>query len=222
LGTSFLFIKSKHIHLAYLKMSGLAAVRSTNIYMVDNLNLDIQWVNQIAQQKQFALSKLYDRYAKTIYSLAYRRLGSAEESEEVVADVFVQVWRLADRYDPARARVETWLLMMARTRIFDRLRNRLKQEKITDTLMLFELPLARPSPCPSEDLEFQERRAIVIAALEKLPSEQFQVLELAYYRGYSHREISERTGIALGTVKTRIRLGLEKLRSALQFYGKSP
>jgi RNA polymerase sigma-70 factor, ECF subfamily len=184
--------------------------------MIDNLNLDIQWVYQISQKKQVALSKLYDRYAKTIYSLAYRRLGSAEESEEVVADVFIQVWRLANRYDPSRARVETWLLMMARTRIFDRLRQRLKQEKITDTLILLELPLSHPSPCPSEDLELQERRAIVIAALEQLPPEQFQALELSYYRGYSHREISEYTGIALGTVKTRIRLGLEKLRSALQ------
>lgn len=184
--------------------------------MVDNLKLDIQWVSQIAQQRQLALSKLYDRYARTIYVLAYKRLGSVEESEEVVADVFMQVWRLADRYDPSRSRVETWLLMMARSRIFDRLRNRLQQERVADSLILLEVPVIRNSPCPSEDLELQERRSIVIAALRQLPPEQFQVLELSYYRGYSHREISEQTGMALGTVKTRIRLGIEKLRSILE------
>ena len=184
--------------------------------MVNDPDSEIQWVYQIAQQNQLALSKLYDRYARIIYSSAYRSLGNAEESEEVVMDVFTQVWRSADRYDAAKARVDTWLFMMARSRTFDRLRNRQRKEKVADAVMVFEVSTICLSPTPGEDAEIRERRSTVIAALETLPPEQRQVLELAYYGGYSHREIAEQTGMALGTVKTRIRLGLEKLRSALQ------
>ena len=184
--------------------------------MVNDPDSEIQWVYQIAQQDQLALSKLYDRYAQIIYSSAYRSLGNAEESEEVVMDVFTQVWRSADRYDAAKARVDTWLLMMARSRTFDRLRSRQRKEKVVDAVMGFEVSMRCLSPTPCEDAEIQERQLIVIAALETLPPEQRQVLELAYYGGYSHREIAEQTGMALGTVKTRIRLGLEKLRSGLQ------
>lgn len=186
--------------------------------MVNDPDSEIQWVYQIAQQDQLALSQLYDRYARIIYSSAYRSLGNAEESEEVVMDVFTQVWRSADRYDATKARVDTWLLMMARSRTFDRLRSRQRKEKVADAVMGFEVPTICLSPTPCEDAEIQERQSTVIAALETLPPEQRQVLELAYYGGYSHREIAEQTGMALGTVKTRIRLGLEKLRSALQLW----
>lgn len=173
-------------------------------------------IHQIAQQNQTALSQLYDRYARLIYSIAYRSLGSAEESEELVMDVFAQVWRTADRYDASKARVDTWLLMMTRSRICDRLRRRQRWGKVTDALMVFEAPIEKTSPAPDADLELAERRTTVITALASLPPEQRQVIELAYYSGLSHREIAEQTGLAIGTVKTRIRLGLEKLRSALQ------
>jgi RNA polymerase sigma factor (sigma-70 family) len=183
--------------------------------MVD-FNAEQQWVHRIAQQDQAALSHLYDRYARLIYSVAYRSLGSAEESEEVVMDVFAQVWRTADRYDGSKSRVDTWLLMMARSRVTDRLRKGQRQGKVTDALLFFEAPMDRNSPNPSDDAELQERRSIVVSALETLPLEQRQVIELAYYAGFSHREIADQTGVAIGTVKTRIRLGLDKLRSALQ------
>ncbi len=178
--------------------------------------LEQQWVHRIAQQDQAALSQLYDRYARLIYSVAYRSLGSEEESEEVVIDVFEQVWRTADRYDGNKSRVDTWLLMIARSRVTDRLRKGQRQGKITDAILTFEAPLNRNAPNPSDAAEIQERRSIVTAALEGLPLEQRQVIELAYYAGLSHREIADQTGVAIGTVKTRIRLGLDKLRSALQ------
>ena len=186
--------------------------------MVNDLDSEIQWVYQVAQQNPVALSKLYDRYAQIIYSSAYRSLGNAEECEEVVMDVFTQVWRTAGRYDASKARVDTWLLMMARSRTFDRLRSRQRKEKVADAVMTFEVPTTCLSPTPCENAEIQERQSIVTAALDTLPLEQRQVLELAYYAGYSHREIAVETGMALGTVKTRIRLGLEKLRSALQLW----
>ena len=172
-----------------------------------------QWMTQIAQQNQTALSQLYDRYAQIIYSIAYRSLGSVEESEEVLMDVFAQVWRTADRYDQAKARVDTWLFMIARSRIFDRLRSGQRRGKVTDALMAFDVV---DQVLENEDVEISERRELVATAMGKLPIEQRQVLELSYYGGLSHREISDQTGLALGTVKTRIRLGLDKLRSSLQ------
>ena len=172
-----------------------------------------QWMTQIAQQNQSALSQLYDRYAQIIYSIAYRSLGSVEESEEVLMDVFGQVWRTADRYDQAKARVDTWLFMIARSRICDRLRSGQRRGKVRDALIAFD---AVDQILENEDVEISERRAIVSTAMGKLPVEQRQVLELSYYGGLSHREISDQTGLALGTVKTRIRLGLDKLRSSLQ------
>jgi RNA polymerase sigma factor (sigma-70 family) len=176
-------------------------------------NLDEpQWIHRIAQQDQLALSQLYDRYAQIIYSIAYRSLQSVEESEELVMDVFAQVWKSADRYDPTKARVDTWLFMMVRSRVCDRLRSRQRRTKVTDALIAFDqVPTISESP----SVEIAEQRSILISALGTLPIEQRQVLELSYYGGFSHREIAEQTGLAIGTVKTRIRLGLEKLRSAL-------
>jgi RNA polymerase sigma factor (sigma-70 family) len=172
-----------------------------------------QWISRIAQQDQLALSQLYDRYAQIIYSIAYRSLQSAEESEELVMDVFAQVWKTADRYDPAKARVDTWLFMMTRSRVCDRLRSRQRRTKVTDALITFDqVPTITESP----SAEISEQRSVILSALGTLPIEQRQVLELSYYGGFSHREIAEQTGLAVGTVKTRIRLGLDKLRSALQ------
>ena len=172
-----------------------------------------QWINRIAKQDQIALSQLYDRYAKIIYSIAYRSLGSVEESEELVMDVFAQVWRTADRYDQTKSRVDTWLFMITRSRVCDRLRSGQRRGKVTDALIVFD---GVAQTFENEDVECSERRAIVSSAMGTLPIEQRQVLELSYYGGLSHREIADQTGIALGTVKTRIRLGLEKLRSSLQ------
>jgi RNA polymerase sigma-70 factor, ECF subfamily len=172
------------------------------------------WIAKIAAGDQQALGWLYDRYARSLYSLAYKSLGSVEECEELVIDVFAQVWRIADRYDGQRARVDTWLFMMARSRILDRLRRKQRQAKVTDAISLD--PPINEAPGPGVDAEIAERRDHVRSVLTHLPPEQQHVLELAYYQGLSHREIAEHTGLALGTVKTRIRLGLEKLRSALK------
>jgi RNA polymerase sigma-70 factor, ECF subfamily len=177
---------------------------------------EVQLIARIVEQDQVALSQLYDRYARVIYAVAYKSLGSVEECEEVVLDVFAQVWRSADRYDAKRARVDTWLFMMARSRVLDRLRGRQRRDKVTDAVISLDPPTGKVSPGPAEHVEIVERRAIVVAALEGIPPEQRLVLELSYYQGLSHGEIAAQTGLALGTVKTRIRLGLEKLRVALQ------
>jgi RNA polymerase sigma-70 factor, ECF subfamily len=171
-------------------------------------------IERIIQKDRSALSALYDRFARVVYSVAYRSLGSVEESEEVVMDVFAKIWMTADTYNPAKARVDSWIFMMTRSRILDRLRSKQRRGKLTDAISAFDLPASTADP--SVELEIAERRTEIIAALATLPPEQRQVLEMAYYRGWSHREIAEHTGMALGTVKTRIRLGLEKLRSVPQ------
>jgi RNA polymerase sigma factor (sigma-70 family) len=172
-------------------------------------------VQRIVQRDQTALSELYDRYARIIYAVAFRSLTSVEESEELVIDVFFQVWHSADRYDASRARVDTWIFMIARSRILDRLRTLQRKARIATAETEKENQFTKPSVDPLEDALSLERRAQVWKALRQIPTEQRQVIELAYYQGLSQSEIAAQTGISLGTVKTRIRLGLGKLRIAL-------
>ncbi len=172
-------------------------------------------VEAIGQQNQGALSRLYDRYARVLYTLAYRILGSAEEAEEVVLDVFSKVWINATTYDPSRGRVDHWLFMMARSRALDRLRSRQRRDRVVDVSTQQAQVEPISTPLPEEDLVIQERRDRVQGALAQIPAEQRTVIELAYFSGLSQSEIATQTGLSLGTVKTRTRLGLTKLRTLL-------
>lgn len=178
---------------------------------------DATLLAQIAQQNQVALSALYDRYAKLVYSLAFKSLGSVEEAEEVVLDLFAQVWRIAGRYDPAKGRADSWLLMLARSRLMDRLRALQRSHKViaASRELAKDLPPV-PNNDPFNDALLSERRCQVIAALETLPAEQRLTIELAYYQGLTQREIADQMSVSLGTVKTRIRLGLNKLRMTIE------
>lgn len=177
---------------------------------------DISLVQQITQRKQTALSQLYDRYARVMYAVAFKMLGSVEEAEEAVLDVFAQVWNKADGYRSSRGRVDGWLFMMTRSRALDRLRVRKRHEKVMNaSTEAVRVQPVSPSQGPEEHLLVQDRRDRVLAALAKIPQEQRHVLELAYYDGLSQSEISSQTGLSLGTIKTRVRLGLGKLRCIL-------
>ncbi|MFM2432752.1 MAG: polymerase sigma factor SigK [Cyanobacteriota bacterium] len=183
----------------------------------DARQVEAALIQQIAQQDSAALATLYDRYSRIIYAIALRSLRSAEESEEVVLDVFAQVWRIAERYDSTKSRVDTWLFMMTRSRVLDRLRKRQRRiQSVGEPFESMATQVADGNITPLESAVIQERREQVIMALAALPPEQRSVLELAYYDGLSHSEIAAQTGISLGTVKTRIRLGLNKLRSRLE------
>jgi RNA polymerase sigma-70 factor, ECF subfamily len=177
---------------------------------------DESLVSRISQGDQAAFSIFYDRYARILYSFSMKSLNSREESEEVVLDVFSQVWRIADRYVTSKGRVDTWLFMMTRSRILDRLRKRqrgLPSESVF--IALTEIQSEQFSVDPIEDAVMAERREKVLSALKILPEEQRLVIELAYYQGLSQSEIAQKTGLSLGTVKTRVRLGLSKLKSGL-------
>jgi RNA polymerase sigma-70 factor (ECF subfamily) len=144
--------------------------------------------------------------------IALRIQGSREEAEEVVQDVFWQLWQAQLRYDPARGRFSTWLFSVARFRCLDRLRAR---GRVPSAATLHELAtIERPLDQEEEACQL-ERRQEVRAVLAGLPGEQRTAIELAFFQGLTHEEISERTGEALGTVKSRIRRGLARLRGAL-------
>ena len=173
-------------------------------------------VRLVAARDQAALAALYDRYARPMFALALKITGVAEEAEEIVTDVFCQAWRTADRYDATRGRVDGWLFMMTRSRALDRVRAALREQRRVEAqeAELAVTPLDRVAD-PEADAELAERREVVQAALDVLTPAQRTALELAFYEGLSHSEVAERTGEPLGTIKTRIRSALGKLREAL-------
>lgn len=171
---------------------------------------------RISQQDESALGKLYDRYARIIYAFAFKSLENVEESEEIVVDVFAQVWRTAHNYDPEKSRVDTWLFMIARSRVLDRLRKLQRSTKKQTASKEAYLQSPNTSPDPIEDVVISERRSVVLAALDQLNPKNRQILELSYYKGLSHQQIAEAMNLPLGTVKSCIRLSLNKLRSTLE------
>jgi RNA polymerase sigma-70 factor, ECF subfamily len=178
---------------------------------------DADLIAQIARQDQRALSQLYNRYARIVQAMAYKTLRSVEESEEVVLEVFSQIWRIADRYDPAKSRPDSWIFMLARSRTLDRLR-KLARNSASEIVAIdgTEIQLASSDVNPIESAILSEQRQRVVAVMATIPAEQRLVIELAYFQGLSQSQIAVETGLSLGTVKTRIRLGLNKLKGCLK------
>lgn len=174
-------------------------------------------ITEIAARRPEALSALYDRYSRLVYALAFRSVGDAEAAEEIAQDVFVSIWDRAATYHAEQAKVSTWLTSIARHRSIDALRRRgvRPEGHSVDWAAAAPVDMARidgPEHAVEQYLEQQRVRAAVGA----LPEEQRQVLSLAYFEGMSHSEIAATLGQPLGTVKTRIRLAMQKLRQLLQ------
>ena len=166
-----------------------------------------------------ALGELYDRHAGTLYALARAIVGERADTEEVVADTFGQAWRNASQFDPARGSVTAWLATITRTRALDLVRARGRRAKVLERAAQqsdagFATPLAA-GDAPDRDVERKEARQLVTQSLADLPEAQRRVIELAYFGGLTHSEIAAELKEPLGTVKTRLRAGMEKLRDAL-------
>lgn len=172
-------------------------------------------VAAIARRQQDALDQLYERYQAVVYHLALKILGNRETAEEVVLEVFWQVWREAERYDARRGSVGAWLATVARSRAIDALRAR-RGSPLTEEDSTERLATTDPSDNPEEQTTLAQRAALVRAALEDLSADQRAALELSFFSGLSHIEIAERLNEPLGTVKTRIRMALFKLRERLR------
>ncbi len=172
-------------------------------------------INQVAGGDQQALAALYDGTSKLVFGLVLRILGDRSVAEEVLFDVYTQVWRQAARYDPARGGPLGWITTIARSRAIDRLRSDkpLQQEdELSDTTASRETSAASPET----NAALAEMREIVRAALDRLSAEQREIIELAYYSGMTQTEIAAHLTLPLGTVKTRTRLAMMKLRDALR------
>lgn len=179
---------------------------------------DVSLVRQIAGGDESALAALYDRWAQPVYSVVAHLLNDADGAEDVVEETFWQVWQRASSYDASRGTVRTWILTIARSRALDRLRSRKRnREDVVADLGI----LRDPAPDPSQNVESTERRHLVYAALQELPEDQRRALDLAYFRGLSQSEIAEFLGEPLGTIKTRMRLGMQKLRDRLMVLRES-
>jgi RNA polymerase sigma-70 factor (ECF subfamily) len=171
----------------------------------------------MADGDESALGLLYDRWSPMLHSVARRIVNDPDDAEEVLEEAFWQAWRQAGRYEEGRGGVSTWLTMIVRSRALDRVRarGRLREERWE------EMPEPAPGQmdgepsAPDASAEDEERRRMVAAAVALLPPEQRETVELAYFGGLSQTEIAERLGQPLGTVKTRARLALQKLRESL-------
>lgn len=169
-----------------------------------------------------AVGSLYDRYGGVLYAVAYRIVGQRADAEEVVIEAFTQAWREAPRFEAARGSVAGWLTMIARSRALDVVRARARRERITASAAA-DRPGVSPGmsdwrPDAFSALDDAERRTRIREALETLSPPQRQAIELAYFEGLSQSEIAERLREPLGTVKTRVRLGMQKLRERLRAF----
>ncbi len=184
--------------------------------------LDVQLIVIMAQGDERAASTLYDRHGAVMYGLALRVVGEPADAEEVVLDAFAQAWRDASRYDTSRGSVGGWLTTITRTRALDLIRARGRRSQVTETATAtLDEPAAMGSGFTAPDVHVleTERAVAVKTALDQLPVPQRQAIELAFFEGLTHHEVADRLREPLGTVKTRIRLGMQKLRDALSGLG---
>lgn len=181
---------------------------------------DAALIALVSRRDESALAMLYDRYSRLVYSVAFRVVGHRQLAEDVTLDTFQNVWQAAASFHQDRGRFVTWLMSVTRHRAIDELR-RLGVRPEGNTVEL-DNELAN-SPLFSESVEervvFDQRRTVVRRALAELPEAQRTALELAYFGGLTQQEIAERLDTPLGTIKTRMRMGMQKLRRALEQSG---
>ncbi len=171
---------------------------------------DATLVRRLSEGDRDAMSSLYDRYASVLLAVAYRILGDRESAEDLVHDVFLEAWKKASEYDPARASVRTWLILRTRSRALDRVVSAPRKRTISIEDESVPEPVAVMT-----GLEGRGDADRVQEALGGLSAEQRQVLELTFYRGLTAADIAKEIGIPVGTVKSRLRAGLSGLRVAL-------
>jgi RNA polymerase sigma-70 factor (ECF subfamily) len=174
---------------------------------------DLQLMSRVAARDGVAFTRLFEVHAPLALGLLNRILGKRSEAEEVLQEVFLQIWMQGDRYDADRSSPRGWILMLARSRALDRIRRRESARRREEAAG--EEAGASVSPLGTERLESVERSREVTSALGLLSPDQRRCIELAFFEGLTHTQIAERLAAPLGTVKSRILLGMNKLRQAL-------
>ncbi len=210
----------------YAHRHGIIRVRDLLRHLLTTLSLppaipeqsDAELVTAMSRGVEHAAAMLYDRHSDVMFGLALRMVGESADAEEVVLDAFAQAWRDADRYDASRATAAGWLTTIVRTRALDLIRARGRRARITDRAALQpddSSSMGRPLPPPDRSVLQAEEEDAISSALGALPMAQRKAIELAFYEGLTHHEVAERLREPLGTIKTRIRLGMQKLRDLL-------
>jgi RNA polymerase sigma-70 factor (ECF subfamily) len=206
----------KKFLLKLTRMAYLCIILNVNLSLLDDSIL----LNLISHAQEDALSELYDRYSKLIYSVAMNALADQALAEEITQDVFVRVWERAGTYRNEQGSVATWLASIARNRAIDIFRqNRARHMNLNTSWEAAENLDSPASQNVEAEVDLAQRVQHVRWAVAQLPEEQRSALSLAYFQGLTHPEIAQRLGEPLGTIKTRIRLGMEKLRVLLQVEG---
>jgi RNA polymerase sigma-70 factor, ECF subfamily len=175
---------------------------------------DVTLIERVMAGDESALATLYDRYSAMLFGMLMRILNDRGAAEEVLQDLFLQLWRNAGQFDASRGSLPAWLMVIGRNRAISRLRGRRDREVLEEEEGDFAGTFASPQNIEDEAAREQVARTVA-AALVKLPKEQRQALELAYFEGMTQSEIAARTGTPLGTVKTRMRTAMQSLRQIL-------
>lgn len=197
------------------RLRGIAVTAEDLDY--DSLD-DAAVLARMAERDVEAFDALYRRHAGYLVGICMSKLGTADEAEEIAGDILWELWQGAGGYDPSRCRLRTWLYAVGRNRCVDRLRSRARaprQEAVSDTLP------APPNANPAHRAADRETLRKVSAAFEAIPSEHRRALELCVYQGFTHQEAADLLGEPLGTVKSRVKRALDKLRAELDPQGES-
>jgi RNA polymerase sigma-70 factor (ECF subfamily) len=171
---------------------------------------DEDLISFVGQGDAEAFTTLYDRHSRAAFSLAYRMMGERQAAEDLAQDAFLKVWRSASSYRAERGSVRTWILSIVHNRGIDQIRSYASRRRTQDKIEA-SAPRSQPSEAFAQTWRNSQRDQIR-EALNTLPPEQLKILELAYFSGYTHVEISDLLSLPLGTVKSRMRLGLKKIR----------
>jgi RNA polymerase sigma-70 factor (ECF subfamily) len=180
------------------------------------LEAEIALLRRVAQGDRRGFEELYDRFSKVLFSTAYRVLNNQEAAEDVLQDVFIQIWEKAPLYEPSRGKPMTWAITLTRNKSIDRLRSTVRRTRLGEDLEREALSQDQFDDRSSFDaLAAEDRDKLVREAIHKLSEEQREAIELAFFSSLTQLEISERLDVPLGTIKARTRRGLLKLRDLL-------
>ena len=200
-----------------IKTRGDNASPSRTMASAPQIITDEQLMIDVQQGHQAALSALYDRYVNRVYGMALQKLTNPAEAEDITHDVFVNLWQRSSTFQPAKGSPTSWLLTVAHNRIIDALRRRRRSSEAHEAIARDPVAVSETAHEDTAAIAEQNEEAQQVRrALETLPDDQREVINLSYYEGYSQSEISQRIQVPLGTVKSRMRLAMDKLRGELR------
>jgi RNA polymerase sigma-70 factor (ECF subfamily) len=181
-----------------------------------NLNRDIDLLKKISAGDKRAFAEFYDLYSTLLYSIAAKILNDAKEAEDVVQEVFFQIWEKASSFDPKLGKPSSWAVTFVRNKSIDRIRASKRRTKLVESALAEAEPMQANLSSANESVFGREQASIIQSAVTTLPVEQRQAIELAFFSGLTQNEISDQLHQPLGTIKARIRRGLFKLREKLE------